>query len=187
MMLAASLYLSAAEESTISIMDLASEREQLVIKTPGLVMEVKFSPDGTLLVGGFQRGNYYFDYVWDVSTGELLAELMDYQYGLTFSPDSSTAVAAKGEKVSVFSTSNWALLNNIGFADPYRDVAPKSFSPDGSILAGEDRDAILFNKLDTGEQLYVLPDECDVRFSPTGRILITWCYQGDLKIWGATQ
>ncbi|MGD2156387.1 MAG: hypothetical protein PVG14_13285 [Anaerolineales bacterium] len=185
--MATGLYLSTTEESTISVVELASEQEQLVKKTPGLIMEIKFSPNGNLLVGGLQRGNHYRTNVWDVRSGELITEFIDYPYGLTFSPDSSVVATSKGERINIFATSNWEMLSSFGFTGAYRDVAPKSFSPDGKILAGEDQYNIVFTKPDTGEELYILPDECDVRFSPKGTALITWCYQSELKIWAVTR
>jgi hypothetical protein len=71
-----------------------------------------------------------------------------------------------------------------GFSDPYANPYIQGFSLNGDILAIDDRYTIRFLVPKTGKELFNLPDECAAKFSPDGNILVTWCYQGDLKIWG---
>ena len=103
---------------------------------------------------------------------------------LYFSPDNSLAANAEGGRVSIFSTEGWVLGSSYGFADPYSNVNPRDFTLGGDILAVVDRNNIVFLETFTGEELFTLPSECDIRFSPNGPTLLTWCYQGELKIWG---
>jgi WD40 repeat protein len=177
-------YLGTPDESTISVVDQTTEQELFADKVPGMVMKVKFSPDSDLLIGGFQGPDHIRDLVWKISTQELVADLIDYDYGPIFSPDNSLAATSKEGKVYIFSTEGWVLRSSYGFADPYTDVKPKGFSQGGDVLAVEDRNNIVFLEAMTGEELYVLPGECDTLFSPKGTTLITWCYQGEINIWG---
>ena len=79
---------------------------------PGMVMHIEFSPDGSLLVAGFQGPNHYRNFVWDVPSGERIVDLVDYNYGLTFSPDNGLAATAKEGKVYIYSTDGWVLKNS---------------------------------------------------------------------------
>ena len=177
-------YLGTPDESTIKVIDLATEQEQFTLTGQGMVMHIEFSPDGSLLVGGFQVSNHFRNFVWDISTLERVADLIDYDYGLTFSPDNRMAATVKRGKVSIFSTEGWVLGFSYGFKDPNRQVKPRAFTQDKQMLAAEDRYNIVFLETKTGEELFALPGECDLRFSPKGNTLITWCYQSEVKIWG---
>jgi len=67
------------------------------------------------------------------------------------------------------------MLASYGFLDPYTDPNPRGFSLRGDILVIEDRYTIRFLVPESGEELYNLPDECEVKFSPHGTFLVTWC------------
>lgn len=177
-------YLGTPEESTIRLIDLETEEERFTSTLPGMVMDINYSPDGSLLTSGFQSSNHFRELVWDISTQEIVADLMDYDYLLTFSADNSLAALAKGGEIYILSTDDWVLISSYGSEDPYRTMKPRDFSLNGDILAVEDRYNIVFLETNTGEELFTLPNECDVRFSPQGTTLLTWCYQGELKIWG---
>ena len=127
---------------------------------------------------------HYRNFVWDVPSGERIVDLVDYNYGLTFSPDNSLAATAKEGKVYIYSTDGWVLKNSFGFSDPYRQARPLAFSQDGQILAIEDRYNIVFLETSTGKELYALPGECEMRFSPLGDHLLTWCYQNEIQVFG---
>ncbi len=117
-------------------------------------------------------------------TGAELVDLINYETGLLFSPDGSLAASAKDGQITLLSTDEMTYLASYGFSDPYVDPSPRGFSHDGDLLAIEDRYNIRFLVPDSGKELLNLPDECEVKFSPNGSLLVTWCYQGVLKIWG---
>jgi hypothetical protein len=54
------------------------------------------------------------------------------------------------------------------------------------VLVVEDRYNIVFLETDSGRELLTLPGECEAHISPQGNILVTWCYQSEIRIWGAT-
>jgi WD40 repeat protein len=177
-------YKGILDESTIQIIDLATQQEVFGLTHPGMVMNLDFSPDASLLTGGFQVINNFVVLVWDISTGASVIDLINYYSGLTFSPDSSLAAAIKNGQVYIFSTDGMKYQASYGFSDPYANPYIQGFSLNGDILAIDDRYTIRFLVPETGKELFNLPDECAAKFSPDGTILVTWCYQGDLKIWG---
>jgi WD40 repeat protein len=177
-------YQGSPDESTVQIIDLASKKEVLFLKNPGMVMYLDFSPDGRLLTGGFQVGNHFVVKVWDIAKGNLMTDLVNFYTGLTFSPDGNLAAAGKGNQIYLFSTDGMTYLTSYGISDPYDAPNPKGFSYNGDVLTIEDSSDIRFLVPETGKELLKLPNECNMKFSPNGKFLITWCYQGDLKIWG---
>ena len=181
---AAGDYTGSMDMSRLTVTDFDTGDELFGISTPGIVMRIEFSPDGGLLIAGVQRGNHFHDYVWDISTGELKADLIDYQYGLTFSPDSSLAVTSTGQVVNILSAQRWVLQYTYNFSDPYRNAIPESFSLDGKLMVFGDRNDLVFLAVETGEELLTLDNECDAKFSPNGTTLFTWCYLRDLELWG---
>ena len=178
-------YLGTPDESTIRLLDMDTDEVRMTLTHPGMVMYLEFSPDGDYLIAGFQGQKHFRDLVWEESTLELVADFIDYNHNLTFTPKGDMIATVKDRKVYIFSTDQWVLNHYYGFDDPYSNVKPKDFSESGDLLAVEDRYDILFLDAMTGETLFDLPGECDVRFSPDGTTLFTWCYQGEMKIWGA--
>jgi len=177
-------YSGTPDESIIKLIDTESQKEILLLTHPGMVMHIEFSPDRRLLVGGFQVGNNYVNKVWEASTGAEVVDLINYETGILFSPDGSLAASVKNGQITLFSTDKMTYLASYGFSDPYVNPSPMGFSGANDLLAIEDRYNIRFLVPDRGKELMNLPDECAVKFSPNGSLLVTWCYQGDLKIWG---
>ena len=177
--------LGIGDESEIKIIDLATADELLYFLHPGMIMHLSFSPDGRLFCTGSQVNNHYHNSIWELPDQSLVTDLVDY-VSLEFSPDSRFAAAAKDGQVYLFSTAGMAYVASYGYSDPYADPIPMGFSLSGDVLAVEDRYNIRFVIPDSGDELLNLPDECEVKFSPDGKFLVTWCYQGDLKIWGVT-
>jgi WD40 repeat protein len=176
-------YLGTPDESIIKLIDTESQKEVFSLTHPGMVMHLEFSPDGRLLVGGFQVGNNYVNKIWEIYTGAEVVDLINYETGILFSPDGSLAASVKNGQITLFSTDKMTYLASYGFSDPYVDPSPMGFSGANDLLAIEDRYTVRFLVPDSGKELMNLPDECAVKFSPNGSLLVTWCYQGDLKIW----
>jgi WD40 repeat protein len=177
-------YLGNVDTSIVRILDLTTEKELSNFYDPGIIMNLKFLPDGSMLSMGMQILNHYRISVWELPSQVLVIELMDYDSGLIFSPRGSLTATVKGGQVYIFSTDGMIWRASYGFVDPFTNPNPRDFSLNGDVLAIEDRYNIRFLVPDTGEELFNLPNECDVKFSPNGSTLVTWCYQGGLKIWG---
>ena len=177
-------FLGNVNTSMVRTLDLTTEKELSNFYDPGIIMNLKFLPDGSMLSMGMQILNHYRISVWELPSQVLVIELMDYDSGLIFSPRGSLTATVKGGQVYIFSTDGMIWRASYGFVDPFTNPNPRDFSLNGNVLAIEDRYNIRFLVPDTGEELFNLPNECDVKFSPNGNTLVTWCYQGDLKIWG---
>jgi WD40 repeat protein len=177
-------YQGPTDESKIEIIDLTTNMGMYKLVNPGMVMFLDFSPDGRLLTGGFQVVNNFHLKVWDITSGTELTDLIDFYSRLIFTPDSTLTATVKNDQIYLFDTAKMTYLTSYGFSDPYAHPYTKDFSANGDILAIEDRYSIKLLVPETGRELLSLPEECELKFSPDGCILVTWCYQTDLKIWG---
>jgi WD40 repeat protein len=182
-------YQNVGDSSIIRLVDLDTEQELLNFTEPGMVMSLKFSPNRSLLAIGSQIGNHYRISVREMPSQRLVTDLVDFDSGLVFSPDSALAAISKNGQVTLFSIPWMTWKASYGFFDPLTNPMPMDFSwsHGGDLLALEDRYTIRFLVPETGKELFNLPDACAVRFSPNTTLLVTWCYQGDLKIWGIVQ
>ena len=185
--IATGVYLGTTDESTMTVLDLDTDQSSFVKTIPGIVMSIEFSPNGEFLIAGVQRGNHFHDYIWDITTADLKLDLLDYQYGLTFTPDNSLAAISKGASVNILSADRWNLSNSYTFSDPYRNAIPKAFILDGKTLIFVDRNNMVFMNIQTGKDSFQLENECDLKISPQGTFLLTWCYQSKIKVWGVIQ
>ena len=181
-------YQDYGDSSIVRLVDLATEQEQLSFTEPGMVMSLKLSPGGNLLAIGSQIGNHYRISVREIPSQRLVTDLVDYDSGLVFSPDNSLAAISKNGQVTLFSSPWMTWKASYGFSDIFTNPMPMDFSwSDGNkLLALEDRNTVRFLVAETGKELFSLPDACEVKFSPDAVILVSWCYQGDLKIWGVS-
>jgi WD40 repeat protein len=181
-------YQDFGDSSFVRLVDLNTEQEILNFSEPGMVMTLKLSPDRSLLAVGSQVGNHYRITVREIPSLHLVTDLIDFYSELVFSHDNSLAAISKNGQVTLFSTPWMTWKASYGFSDPLTDPIPTDFSwSEGSqLLALEDRYTIRFLVAETGKELLSLPDTCDVRFNPNTTVIVTWCYQGELKIWGIT-
>jgi WD40 repeat protein len=179
-------YQNSGDSSVVRLLDLNTKKELLSFTEPGMVMSLKLSPESNLLAIGSQIGNHYRISVREIPNQRLVTDLVDFDSGLIFSPDNSLAAISKNAQVTLFSTPWMTWKASYGFSDPFTHPMPMDFSwsQGNNLLALEDRYTIRFLVAETGKELYSLPDACEVRFSPGTTVLLTWCYQGDLKIWG---
>jgi WD40 repeat protein len=176
-------YSGTPDISTIVLIDINTGSDVYSTTYTGMVMSVRFSPDGRWMSGGFQ-GNHFHVVTWDLSTMAVAADLIDYDANLTFSADRRLAATTKNYQIYLFSTDQMTWLNTIGFTDEYANPYIQDFSTSGDMLAYDDRNTIHFVDPLTGKNLGSLDGECYEKFSPNGKILLTWCSQSNLKIWG---
>jgi WD40 repeat protein len=188
-MVALARYQNVGDSSIVRLLDLETEQELLSLTEPGMVMTLKLSPELNLLAIGAQIGNHYRISVRDLLSLSLVTDLVDFDSELVFSTDNSLAAISKNGQVTVLSLPFMTWKASYGFSDPLTNPMPMDFSwSQGSkLLALVDRSTIRFLVAETGKELFNLPNACEVRFSPSATILVTWCYQGDLKIWGIVQ
>ena len=108
----------------------------------GRAYDLRFSTTGRLLVAGGGRGAYRgLAVVWDVTTGERVAEVGDEPDAVLaadISPDQSmVAIGTVAKRAKVFSTATGELLYSVDAPTDWATAV--AFSPDGVLLAVGDR------------------------------------------------
>jgi len=169
--------------STVTLYDFTTGEEISAINSVGRVSLLGFSPDGNLLVTGFSSFDHFYLRLWDVASLELITEMVDYS-SPKFILDNSLAASSREGTVLLFDPKGWVPEGSIDTKDIYSNGRPRSFSKDGRILIFSDSYKTVFLDVTTGEEIFALPDYGDGLFSPNGNIVLTWCYQCNLTIWG---
>jgi eukaryotic-like serine/threonine-protein kinase len=132
-----SFVLSTGDDRTIRVIGLKQKHELLSLACSKPNSSLAFSPDGTILAAGDDRGNVSF---WDVATWSRRISVKGSDatiWGLDFSPDGRTLAAACGDaKVRLWDPiSGQVVLVLDGHSQRVNAVA---FSPDGRTLASAD-------------------------------------------------
>jgi WD40 repeat protein len=134
------------------------EAEPEVVTLPGDIVEVAFSPDGSLLAAGFADGDVH---VLDATTFEpqmLLESAVGHYAGiLDFSPDNTRL--AVGQNIPSVTMAADAIVYDLASGEaaitiPGSVASDFLFSPDGSLLVGADTDTVVTSwDAATGEEL----------------------------------
>lgn len=181
--------------SGIDVVTLESDQHTVVNRFQGPTAHVEgviLSADGTLLAGGTSHPENKV-FVWDFSSGELLAELEGHTNqltGLAFDNSSERLVSSSmdqtlrlwdwksGQAIHVFR----------GHAGPVYSV---TFNPDGTRLAsGSNDETARLWSAETGEQLAVLRGHgaqvAQVAFNHEGSRVISASFDGTVRIWDSS-
>ena len=174
-----------AVSSTITLYDFATGKKISALNSVGQVVVLNFSPDGQLLVAGLRINLNSRDKIWKIASLELVSEMVNYSFPI-FTLDSSLAASSKNGTVFLFDPKGWVSSGAFGNINAYANIRPQSFSKDGRILIGSDTYRALFWDVEKGEEIFAPPDYGFGFFSPTGKIVFTWCTQCNLTIWGVS-
>jgi WD40 repeat protein/serine/threonine protein kinase len=180
---------SASADGTARVWDAATGRELLVIRQPGWVIAVAFSPDGKRLAVGGGQGSP--PAVFDASTGKQVSPSLEghaaFVRSVAFSPTGKAlATASQDGVIKLWDTDSWKEICTCrGLGGPNFTV---SFSPDGSRLAaaGLPRTVQVWETT-TGKEVLTLragAPVAGVAFDPAGKRLAAG-YFGGLRIWDA--
>jgi len=155
--------------------------------TGSQVRSLAFSPDGNLLLAGYDD---YTVGVWDVSRGEQIASLRGHESSVrsvAFSPDGKLiATGSDDETARIWRAADWQTMRII--QHPACPIESVSFSPDGRYLAvGGWGSAITLYEIrqDSIEPIGLLtcPFVHSLSFSPDGLFLAAGCYDGAIYLW----
>jgi hypothetical protein len=171
------------ESSMITLYDFATGQEKSTLSSVGQVMVLYFTPDGRFLVAGFQTSGHFRLKLWQVATWEQVTEMVDYSSPV-FTQGSDLAANSREGKIYLFDSKGWVLRSSFDNMDEYGNGKPQSFSSDGRILIGSDSYRTVFWEVITGKEMLTLPNDGYGLFSPLGNMVLTWCYQCNLTIWG---
>jgi WD40 repeat protein len=173
------------ESSSIIFYDFATGQESAQLNSVGQVMVLSFSPDGKQLVAGLQTNNNFRLKIWDVASLALITELVNYSSPV-YTLQGNLAASQREGKIYLFDPGGWLLRGSFDNMDEYGSGKPRSFSFDGKILIGSDTYSTVFWEPETGQEIFELPNYGDGLFSPSGKFVLTWCYQCSLAVWGVT-
>ncbi|MCB9451168.1 MAG: protein kinase [Anaerolineaceae bacterium] len=115
---------------------------------PSFVNVLAYSPDGKIIVSGdsTEAVDAGYAYVWNSTTGELIAVLDEHSLGIgdiAFSPDGKRAAISEtqGARILIWDTQTWEVVLHID--EPNDWVGAVAFSPDGSKLYAGSRDGTI--------------------------------------------
>ena len=185
---------TAAEQETLAVWDIASERRSLVLPAqPGGYSEAAFSPDGRWLatLSGVNSDGGQI-HLWDPASGSPGPRLENSRgyHSLAISPDSRTIVAESwAGTISLWSLSDGNLTRMLtGHEDSVPGLA---FSPDGLFLASASVDStVRIWDVDSGSLLRVIRGHIaqvtSLAFSPDGNRLVTGSRDATARVWDLT-
>jgi WD40 repeat protein len=178
-----SLLAASDENNDVYVWDLATGALKYDLITASILSSVEFSPNGKYLAaGGTTAGLQTF--LWDVATGERLANLIDPGGSgvgdIAFSPDSTLLAAADlghAGRVFLWNTSTHSLVTTLPSTKEDGGALALAWSPDGTLLASGDNYSYTYlwdvAAQKTVGQYHGVHDASmgDVAFSPDGKLL----------------
>jgi hypothetical protein len=152
---------------------------------------LRFSRNGKLLLAGGGRGAYQgLAVIWDVTTGERMAEIgdeTDAVLAADISPDQQlVALGGPNRKVKVYSTQTGEQLYELTKHTEW--VYALEFSPDNVLLATADRNGGLYVwEALTGTEFHVLDGHKSavnaVSWRPDSNLLASCDDEGQIRLW----
>lgn len=148
------------------------------------IMSFRFSPDSRMVAGTSAQIGGTITKIWDVETGSMLKDFYNYDYGPTFSADSTLVAFEKGVDFSVLSTGTWVVNHSFQNQNQSSTNYPTFFLAENQILAIKETASVTFNDVNTGKELLELPEQVMVvEYFPKLNIIAT-NNKGAIKLWG---
>jgi len=182
------IYVGVDDTSIIRFYDFDNDEPLYTEEMAYMIRSFDFSPDSRMVAGTSAKIGGTATKIWDVESGTLLKDFYDYDYGPTFSADSTLAVFGKGNQFSIFSTESWVLKKTFQNKNTTSTNSPSFFLAEDQILAIQETTSVTFNDVNHGEELLELPEQVTVvTFSPTLKIIFTNSSGENIKLWGILQ
>ncbi len=172
----------------VKIWDIHTLREIMTLRHSEWIFAVAFSTDGKFLATGDASGQIN---VRNLQSQQDVVQFQgdpDFITTVKFSPDDQTlASAGYNGGVKLWKLSNWELIGTLPTKGTVSDL---TFSPDSSILAGTDYEAVNLWTTHNGENIATLLGHegwvYAASFSPDGTSLTSGGSDGTLRLWDVT-
>jgi WD40 repeat protein len=179
--------LAAASSVGVHLYDAQSLKLVRFIPSETWVRSLAFSPNGSLLAGGFYDHSVR---LWHTTGGTFVRTLLgatDQVHSVAFSPDRQLlAAAADDDTLRIWRVADGSLLKTIH--QGAQGVRAVAFSPDGKMLASGGNDGIMrLWRVADGALLHEFKGHTNwvraVAFSPDGSLLASGSFDDTARLW----
>ncbi|RKU25715.1 hypothetical protein C6497_15245 [Candidatus Poribacteria bacterium] len=169
----------------LKIWDIYTFKEILTIRHDEWIYTLAFSSDGELLAYGDTAGKIV---VRNIRTHQEITQFeadADLITSVRFSPDNNTlASGGLNGGIKLWNIKNWELIGTLPTNGTVTDI---NYSPDGSILANSDYEAVNLWKIENGEKITTLTGHKgwvnSAVFSPDGQSISSGGNDGTIRFW----
>lgn len=169
----------------LKIWDIYTFKEILTIRHDEWIYTLAFSSDGELLAYGDTAGRIV---VRNIRTHQEITQFeadADLITSVRFSPDNNTlASGGLNGGIKLWNIKNWELIGTLPTNGTVTDI---NYSPNGSILANSDYEAVNLWKIENGEKITTLTGHKgwvnSAVFSPDGQSISSGGNDGTIRFW----
>lgn len=178
-------YDGASDQSTIEFFHSGTDEFISSEQMAYMILSFHFSPDSNMVSGISSSIGARMTKIWQLESGSLLQDFINYDGGPVFSSDNTLAVFLKGNNVSVFSTDSWVLQSSAKLGISSNAMMPKFLLGNNQIIALSDTYNAAFFNIINGKEIFILPVQVSrINYSPAMNVLVTAWNLENIKLWG---